>query len=100
MREDVGAAVVSDPGLMYGGSEAQKYLECVARSTRCIIDVTDKNRFAWLLVGYAEGRGRTPMAVWKQGTEGLITNYRGQAGRKEFDSKDDLWSAIRQFIAG
>lgn len=100
IREDFGAAVVSDPGLQYAGSEAQKYLECVARSTHCVIDVTDKNRFAWLLVGYALGRERTPMAVWKQRTESLITNYRGQAGRKEFDSKDDLWFAIRQFVAG
>lgn len=100
IREDFGAVVVSDPGLQYAGSEAQKYLECVARSTHCVIDVTDKNRFAWLLVGYAEGRERTPMAVWKRRTDGLITNYRGQAGQKEFDSKDDLWSAIGQFIAG
>lgn len=69
IREDLGVGVLGDPGPSYDGPEALKYLQLTARSTHCVIDVTNKNRFAWFLVGFAEGfeRGR-----WRFGSGGLI----------------------------
>ncbi|MCI0564766.1 MAG: hypothetical protein MN733_40385, partial [Nitrososphaera sp.] len=100
IREDLGLGVSADPGTSYDGPEALKYLQLAARSTHCIIDVTNKNRFAWFLVGFSEGFERRPLAAWKQGTDSMITDYRGQASNAKYDNKDELWHTIKQFIAG
>lgn len=98
IRDELGILVRDDPGPAYEGPEAMKYLESIARSTHCIIDITSKNRFSAFLLGYAVSRETKNLAVWRRGTDSLITNYRGEAGHQEYETKDELWHAICGFI--
>lgn len=98
IRDEVGVLFLDDPGTTYKGPETLKYLELIARSTHCIIDISCKNRFSSYLLGYAVGRDRHHLAVARRGTDSVITNYRGYAAIEEYEFKDELWQIIRRFV--
>jgi hypothetical protein len=95
---DLRSNVTRDQGSSYNGSYTLKYLEAIARSSHCIIDITNKNPYCGFLLGYTVGREKKHLAVWRRGTNSLITNYRGEAGKNEYDNKDELWQVIRNFV--
>lgn len=98
IRDDLKLHFRDDPGAAYQGPDALKYLEAIARSTHCVIDITGKHRFAAFLLGFAVGRGNRHLAVGRSGVDSLITNYRGEAGFVTYDSRDELWSEIKAFL--
>ena len=98
IRRELEHRPYDDPGTAYDGPEALKYLEAIARSAKCVIDITKDSRFACFLLGYATGRQRHVLAVRHKEKQPVIASFRGEAAIFEYESRDDLWHEVKKFL--